>query len=365
MIKIIGVGDIMPGGVLNGTSNEFVSEDVKLLLAKGDIRVGTLETAVGNNPTFYSEKMKRKGDVIYVEDSDLLRLKQLNIDLVSLANNHFFDLGPEGAIHTISLLDKLGIMHCGAGKNIEEASQPIVIRKEGNSIAFIAFCDWRPETTGWCPIATRSSPGVNPLYDDYVETEIKKYKKIYDYLVVIVHWGREYDYWPSNHVYRSWKIMKRAGADLILGGHTHCPQPIINNSKCSIVFSLGNFFFPDRLICPPRSTYYPHPPINISQLPTTFGYPYVRDTTLKLWKPIARIGMICSTSINENIVITKVTYTHLSKDNFIDICELPQDLDKKLKRARYLLRFKLYPSIYKSIRAIRYIKRKIHRFAKF
>ncbi len=49
MIKIIGVGDIMPGGVLNGTKNEFVSEDVKLLLAKGDIRVGTLETAVGNN----------------------------------------------------------------------------------------------------------------------------------------------------------------------------------------------------------------------------------------------------------------------------------------------------------------------------
>ena len=58
MINIIGLGDIMPGGVLNGTTNKFVSKDVKSLLAKGDIRVGTLETAVGNNPTFYSEKMK-------------------------------------------------------------------------------------------------------------------------------------------------------------------------------------------------------------------------------------------------------------------------------------------------------------------
>lgn len=360
MINIIGLGDIMPGGVLNGTTNKFVSKDVKSLLAKGDIRVGTLETAVGNSPTFYSEKMKRKADVIYVEDKDLLRLKQLNINLVSLANNHFFDLGPEGALHTISLLDELGIMHCGAGKNIEEASQPVVINKEGYSIAFIAFCDWRPETTGWCPIATPTSPGVNPLYDDYVKTQIIKYKKKYDYLVVIPHWGREYDYWPSNNVYKSMKIMMRAGANLILGGHTHCPQPIINNTKCSVVFSLGNFFFPDRLIIPPRSTFYPHPAINISELKTTFGYPYVKETTLKLWKPIARIGMICNTSIDENIVTTKVIYTYLNKDNFIDIRNLPKNLDNKIKLVRFLLRFKLYPYIYLLIRGYRYIKNKIH-----
>ena len=86
MIEIIGVGDIMPGGVLSGIEQGYCSDDVLELLQCGDIRVGTLETAVGNAPTFSEEKMSRKKDVIYTLDKDLHKLKQLNIDVVSLAN---------------------------------------------------------------------------------------------------------------------------------------------------------------------------------------------------------------------------------------------------------------------------------------
>ena len=50
-IKIIGVGDIMPGGVLAGVNEGYVSQEVLEVLRKGDIRVGTLETAIGNSST--------------------------------------------------------------------------------------------------------------------------------------------------------------------------------------------------------------------------------------------------------------------------------------------------------------------------
>ena len=100
MIKIIGVGDIMPGGLLHGSKSPFISDKVMAYLALGDIRVGTLECAIGNSPDFIEEKMNKYGDVIYAPDEDLKRLKEMNINLVSLANNHFFDLKASGAFHT-------------------------------------------------------------------------------------------------------------------------------------------------------------------------------------------------------------------------------------------------------------------------
>lgn len=355
-IKLVAVGDIMPGGVLNGTTKEYVSREIKDILAEGDLRIGTLETAIGNEPKFYLEKMYRMADVIYAENEDLKRLVELNINVVSLANNHFFDLGFDGAEQTIKLLDEFGIIHCGGGRNIEEASAPAVVTLHGKTIAFIAFCDWRSETVGWCPFASENSPGVNPMYDDYVVVEIKKYRKLYDYIVVIPHWGLEYNYMPSVNVLHTRNKMLKAGADLILGGHTHCVQPIINKDGRSTVFSMGNFLFPDRLICPPRSTYYPHPLIDIKSLPITDGYPYVDEVTFKIWKPIARIGMIVTTTINENGVNSDACYTFLTKDNIVQIIDLPVDYRKKLYMTRKALLSGMYSQIIYIVRYIKFIR---------
>lgn len=357
MIKIVAVGDIMPGGVLNDTTKEYVTQEVKDIFAKGDLRVGTLETAIGNEPTYYIEKMRRKADVIYAEDEDLKRLVELNINIVSLANNHFFDLGPEGAEHTIELLDKLGIKHCGGGRNIQEASAPTVVRIQGKTIAFLAFCDWRDETTGWCPFASDTLPGVNPMYDDYVVEEIKKYRPKFDYIVVIPHWGVEYNYMPSVNVFRTRNKMLAAGADLILGGHTHCVQPIINKDGKSTVFSMGNFLFPDRLICPPRSTYYSHPLIDFTKLPTTDGYPYVKEITFKIWKPMARIGMIVVTTLDENGINSEAHYTSLTKDNVVLIKELSTEVRRKINIISKMLLSEMYPQSIFLMRCIRFLRK--------
>lgn len=362
MIKIVAVGDIMPGGVLNGLSREYVSQEIKDIFSKGDIRVGTLETAVGNEPNFNIEKMNRYGDVIYVEDEDIKRLIDLNINVVSLANNHFFDLGQEGAEHTIALLDKLGIKHCGGGRNIQEASAPAVVTIKGKTIAFIGFCDWHPGTTGWCPFATESESGVAPMYDDYVVEVIKKYRKQFDYIVVIPHWGKEYMYRPTVEVYRTNQKLLKAGADLILGGHTHCVQPIINKNGKSTIYSMGNFFFPDRLICPPRSTYYPHPLIDINKLPVTDRWPIVEEVTLKLWRPMARVGMIVISTLDKKGINSKSFYTKLSKDNFITIQSLEPKLKKKLRIIQFMLNSGLYVEFSFFIRCIHFLRSLPSRF---
>lgn len=362
-MKIIAVGDIMPGGVLNSTDRQYVTDDVKELLAKGDLRVGTLETAIGNVPDFYYEKMKRKADVIYAEDDDLKRLVELNINIVSLANNHFFDLGPQGAEHTIDLLDKLGIKHCGGGRNIEEASKPVVETINGKTIAFLSFCDWREETTGWCPFATADSPGVNPMYDDYVVSEIRKYRPLYDYIVAIPHWGREYQVAPTNHVYKLAKKMVTNGVDLIIGGHTHCAQPVVRFGKAPVIFSMGNFLFPDRLLNYPRSTYYSKDIVDFASLPKTNGYPrYVEEPTLKVWSEMARYGSIVEVLLDNNRNSFNTVYTHLTYDNMVVLVGNNMFYSNQIKIYSKILKMPFYTYILFLVRATRSIAYRIIRF---
>ena len=360
-MRIAAVGDIMPGGILHGREGSFISEDVLKILRKADIRVGTLETAVGNEPNFYEEKMSRRADVIYVKDDDLKRLVELNINIVSLANNHFFDLGPNGAVHAIELLDSLGIQHCGAGRNLEEASRPVVYEKDGISVAFLAFCDWRDETVGWCPFATEDAPGVNPMYDDYVVEQISKYKKQYDYIAVIPHWGKEHTFVTTQHVYELAEKMIKAGASLIIGGHTHRIQPVVKRKDAIIAYSMGNFFFPDRLIIKPRSTYYPEQPIDLVSLPVTDRYPFVDQTTLKIWKLFARVGEIVSVDIGMERMRTMTRFVKLNTANDLNLVSCPLFVTLFLGWQSIWLKYLPYPKYVYIIEQIRKLVKKVLR----
>lgn len=341
---IAAVGDIMPGGILAGVDKGYISQDVLAILKDADIRVGTLETAIGDMPNFYEEKMKRQADVIYAKDHDLIKLKHLSIDIVSLANNHFFDLGPEGALHTIELLDQMGIKHIGAGKNLEEASAPVIIKKDGKTVAFLAFCDWRNETVGWCPFATDDKIGVNPMYDNHVVAEIKKYKARCDYVVVMSHWGKEHTWVTTPQVYRMARKMMKAGADLILGSHPHRVQPVVNYKHASVAYSMGNFLFPDRLLVKPRSTFYPEEPVELSSLPVTDEYPYVEELTYKKWKPLARVGMIVTAEIEKGRIKPSYTLTHEGEDGVV-MTHKDDGITDILKKRESRLKSCFYPQI--------------------
>lgn len=342
MIRIIAVGDIMPGGLLHGTNETGVSQTVQSLLDKGDIRVGTLECAIGDAPVFVEEKMKRYGDVIYAPDIDLKRLVDLKINLVSLANNHFFDLKDEGAVHTMAMLDELGIQHCGAGKNLTEARKPAVVTINGSKIAFLAFCDYHGYM-GWIPFATEDSAGVNPMYDDYVLEEINSARKEYDHVVVMAHWGREHTYETTTWCYRMAKKMIKAGADLVLGSHPHRVQPCVRWHRKSVVFSMGNFLFPDRLIAPPlRSTYYPEASIDLTLLPVTDGFPAVEEITYKKWKQLARYGMVTSSCISRRSVKTNFELTFLNNDNRVVFVGENKTIKRALNKYGFLLKFTPY-----------------------
>ena len=321
MINIISVGDIMPGGLLCNNNLPCIKDEVLNVLMKGDIRCGTLECAFGNSPTYDEAKVSDRGNVIYAKDSAVRRLKELHINIVSLANNHFYDLGAAGAEHTMELLDSEGILHCGAGRNLEEAGKPVVVEIEGKAIAFLAFCDTDYNNVFYCTYATDDSPGVNPMKEDYVREEIRRCSVRYDYVVVLAHWGTEHIFRPNVSTDKMARLMLDAGACLVLGSHPHRVQPIINTRKGSIVYSMGNFLFPERLIAPPKVTYYPDEPIDYSSLPVTDGYPVVNQVTLKTLPFLARVGMIVTSELKGSSVKSEGALTYLNESNCITLLE--------------------------------------------
>ena len=60
-------------------------------------------------------------------------------NVVTLANNHIMNFGPEGLLQTIEILDANGIKHCGAGKNLEEEHRPAIVEWKETKIAVLGY----------------------------------------------------------------------------------------------------------------------------------------------------------------------------------------------------------------------------------
>lgn len=171
-------------------------------------------------------------------------LELLGVDAVSLANNHAYDYGEVSLLDTMEALDQASIPYAGAGKNIEEAAKPISFICNDIKISVIAATQIerldRPDTVG----AGENTPGVFRCFNpDKLYEVIKKTKETSDFVVVYIHWGTEgtteLDWLQTTQV----EEMAGAGADLIVGNHTHCLQEIGYVKGVPVVYSLGNFLF--------------------------------------------------------------------------------------------------------------------------
>ncbi len=315
-IKIAFLGDIMPGGMFQCKEN-FISSEAMRVLQIFDLRIATLECAIGENIPFDQEKMEREEwrNIIYAKNKDIDRLKNLNIDVVSLANNHVFDLGEEGLINTLKLLDHYGIKYFGAGINEEMASRPAVIEKQGKTIAFLGYMPFWWEAPH---PAEKNTPGINMFHIDQVLEDIRKAKRKYDYVFVMPHWGLEYSFLPTNRERKNAILMVEAGADGVIGSHTHQIQPLIHINHKPICFSLGNFAFPDFYIQPTRPIWYPDKEDDLSKIKITYKYPEYTSVYLKrVWKKHGREGMALALTLDGDYIHTDTIETFLTSDNRI------------------------------------------------
>ena len=151
------------GGVLG--------EELRETIAESDIFMANLEFPFSERGTQAADKQF----TFRVSPSRVSILQEIGPDIVTVANNHALDYGTDALLDTCDTLDSAGILHVGAGKNLEEAVKPQIIEKNGKKIGFLGASRVFP-TGGWA--AGPSHPGMFSAYDTAsVVQEIQKVKK--------------------------------------------------------------------------------------------------------------------------------------------------------------------------------------------
>ena len=169
-------------------------------------------------------------------------LKEMGVDLALLANNHVYDYGKDAMLDTLDTLTNAGIEYFGAGANLEEAMKPVYVEIGGKTVAFVAAS--RAEKNKKTPQATENSPGILRCYDPELFIQvIKEARANADFVIANVHWGTERSTVLEKAQLETARQYIDAGADMIIGSHSHCLQGMEYYKGKPIVYSLGNFWF--------------------------------------------------------------------------------------------------------------------------
>ena len=328
----------MPGGVLPYQEN-YVRKDIISYMKTFDLRIGTLECAIGNDLEYDQSKMDAEKNIIYARNEDFYRVKELGIDVVSLANNHIFDLGEAGLKNTIELLKKNRIGFFGAGLNENEASAPFIIEKNNVTIALFGCCFVGLKPV-WVTVATPTSAGIWQTDIETVCRKIKEAKMQYDYVIVMPHWGIELSYYPPIEYYQYALRMLDAGADSVLGSHTHTIGPYWKYKHKPICYSMGNFLFPDFCMEEPKPQFYPKDGNQFQTLERRWFYPKgFTSPVVSVWRGRNRIGSMIELRIDKGGLVSKARLSILSKDNVLG---LYRGLNSRIVR----LRMKIWSMMY-------------------
>jgi hypothetical protein len=170
---------------------------------------------------------------------DLTRVfTSAGIDWVSLANNHIKDYGSDGIADTRRVLRRYGLDFGGAGKDLEQARRISYLEAGSTRLAIIPCVDVAPAI--W---AGRKVSGATPCKDTYIVKDIKEARRQADLVVVFPHWGVEYTRQPLPSMRKHAARWARAGADLILGAHSHVAGAIEEIDGVPVLYSLGNLIF--------------------------------------------------------------------------------------------------------------------------
>ena len=239
---LVFTGDILIGNAVSanydaGGMDGVLSKDMQDILKNADI-------VMVNEEFPFSERgvqMEDKQFTFRMNPRYVSLFKDMGVDIVSLANNHVLDYGAEALSDTFMTLDEAGILYAGAGESEERAKEPQIIEVNGKKYGFLAasrvlpVASWNVENT---------APGVFSTYDaTALVEEIKKVRAECDYLTVFVHWGLERKEYPESYQKTLATQYIDAGADAVIGSHSHCLQGVEYINGKPVFYSLGNFLF--------------------------------------------------------------------------------------------------------------------------
>jgi len=165
-------------------------------------------------------------------------LRDAGFDVVSLANNHCLDYGPDALKDTRGHLAENGVDCTGIAEG-KSPQIPAIIERNGVRVAYLAY------------IASNVLPGAYNSFDtgpargkkETILADIAKVRDQADIVVVSVHWGMDYVSQPNAEQRDLGRALIDAGADIVAGHHPHVQQEPEFYRGGLIIYSMGNYVF--------------------------------------------------------------------------------------------------------------------------
>lgn len=161
-------------------------------------------------------------------------------NLVSTATNHALDRWGAGIEASKEFWKaQEGVVEDGTNTSWDEYNELPVYEVNGISYVFVS---WTYGMNGLqCP---EGEEYLVNCYDGHMDTmlaQVRKGSEMADVVIVAIHWGDEYSMEPNESQMTIARQLSDAGADIIIGNHVHCIQPVewINN-KTICFYALGN-----------------------------------------------------------------------------------------------------------------------------
>ncbi len=215
-----------------------LSTDTVDYMKNSDLMIINNEFSFSNRGT----PMANKTYTFRANPSNVSIYDEIGVDMVTLANNHVYDFGTDAFLDTLDTLKEHNMPYIGAGRNIDEASKPYYFVINGYKIAFLNAS--RAEKFILTPEAGENSPGVFRAYDPKpMASAIEKAKNESDYVVALLHWGKEDSHELEDVILKDAKLYVDSGASLVVGTHAHVLEGMEYYKDKLIAYNLGDFLF--------------------------------------------------------------------------------------------------------------------------
>lgn len=245
LITLLFSGAIVPARCVQAEidrqgSAAYLYENVRDLLASADLAVGTLNASLsdvsphtGCVSTFVLVGSSNNADA----------LAEAGFDAMSVATNHIkncalTNCGDQAFLETLANLRRVGIAPIGAGETLAEALQPVVFEVQGVRIAIVSLGEIEP-----LAFAGDSTPGIAVLTEQNLRAALAAADLVGDVVIAMPHWGPEYTSTPNWSQRTFAQVAVSAGADLVVGNHTHVVQAVQDLNGVPVFYGLGSFVF--------------------------------------------------------------------------------------------------------------------------
>ena len=239
------VGNIVPARCVRAAADRrgddhYIYAEVAPLIRKADFAVALLNTALTQSGIVTG---CRRTFVLTGDPKHAQTLAWAGFDLVNIGTNHIKNCGwggcgERGFLETLENLHAAGLPTVGGGLNLDAALQPYVVTLHGVRFAFVSLNAIEPRS-----FADARTPGTAPLTEENARRAIALARQQADVVIALPHWGPEYDPTPNYLQRRAARWLVEAGADVIVGNHSHVVQGMQILGGVPVFYSLGSFVF--------------------------------------------------------------------------------------------------------------------------